>query len=178
MNRVLFGVGILILCMGSARGAPKPPLFPMQDGNYWILESSLGAQRIIRCEAGTNKLLQVTGLSERPVQFYASPKSVMLYRWDAALRKPRPTVNLRPLKKGRATFSAGKHPCDQLLMALEPVAGSIQTRAGEYSGCSALGITSTYRLIPGLCDLLTEQIYFAPGVGPVMVLGSVDRMYV
>jgi hypothetical protein len=62
------------------------------------------------------------------------------------------------------------------LVELDPVAVSIQTKSGEYAGCSALSITTADPTIPG-CDFLSERIYFAPGVGPVMVQGRLDRMY-
>ena len=176
-SRVLVLVGALVILTAPAHGAPHPPLFPVQLGNYWILQSSYGDQKIIRCEPGTNKLLQVTGLSDRPVEFYGSPKSTQLSRWDTLKRKLRPVVNLLPRRKGRSMFSASSHPCDQLGVELDPLGGSIQTLAGEYTGCSTLWIITVNPKIPGLCDLLAERVFFAPGVGPVMVQGRLDRLY-
>jgi len=177
MNRVIFWAGMLLVSAVIARGAPPLPLLPMQEGNYWILKSSLGDQKVIRCEPGTNQLLQVTGLSERPVLFYGSKQSAMLYYLDTVKGKLRPIVSLQPSKKRRSAFSVGKHPCDQLLVALDPVAGSIRTKTGKYTGCSALSITTANLTIPGLCDLVSERINFAPGVGPVMVQSQQGRLY-
>ena len=179
MSRGPAGFGFLILWAATALGAPKPPLFPVQEGNYWILESSLGDQKIIRCEPGTNNLLQVTGLSERSVRFYGSARSTVLYRWDTTRRgRIRPILNLWPFKKKRhSKFSAGDHPCDQLWVELAPVAGSILARTGEYADCSVLSIDTVDSAIPGACNLLAERIYFAPGVGPVMMQGRLGRIY-
>ena len=176
-SHALVLVGALLLLAATAYGAPHPPLFPVQLGNYWILQSSYGDQKIIRCEPGTNHLLLVTGLSERPVEFYGAPKSTRLSRWDTLKRKLRPVVNLLPRRKGQSLFSAGTHPCDQLGVELDPVAESIQTPAGKYTGCSTLWIITVNPKIPGVCDLLSERIFFAPGVGPVMVQGRLDRLY-
>jgi hypothetical protein len=148
----------------------------MQEGNYWVLQSSLGDQKIIRCDPGTNNLLEVTGLSARDVTFYGSGKSSKLYRWDTVKHKPLRIVNLRPSRKRHSAFSAGTLPCDGLLLELAPVTETIRTQTGEYTGCSSLSIATADSSLPG-CDLLSERIWFAPGVGPVEFQGRLDRLY-
>lgn len=186
-----------MLLAAGASGAPKPALFPAQEGNYWIFKSALGDQKIIRCEPGTNNLVQVTGLSDRPAKFYASPKSSMLYELDPGIRvvlpspvpagvgsiykwrKPglRRVVALRPFKQGQAVFSTGDHYCDLVLAKLAPVTVPIRLALGEYTDCSVLEISSTDQPIFTPCDLLLEKVYFAPGVGPVLLQGRLDRVY-
>jgi hypothetical protein len=86
-------------------------------------------------------------------------------------------VKLRPHKTGQSVFNAGKHYCDQLLVELEPVAEVIRTRTGEYTGCSVLSITAADQPLFTVCDRLSEQIFFAPGVGPVAIQARLDRLY-
>ncbi|MEI6083041.1 MAG: hypothetical protein WCS70_01940 [Verrucomicrobiota bacterium] len=88
-----------------------------------------------------------------------------------------PVVSLRPLKKGQSVFSAGNHECDQLLVQLAPVATPIRTKTGEYTDCSVLWINTANQPIFTVCDLLSERIYLAPGVGPVAIQGRLDRLY-
>jgi hypothetical protein len=170
---------LLIIAVSTAVAGPvpKPRLFPMQEGNYWILESSIGDQKIIRCDSETNKLIEVTGLTERDVVLYGSPTSSKFLRWDPVRSKPRRILNLQPMKHRNTTFVAGDRPCDELLVELYPLVNPITTVAGKFTGCSVLWITTKDPSLPACRDLLTEKIYLAPGIGPIVVQGWGDRMY-
>jgi len=174
----LASVGFCILLAAPAVGAPKPPLFPVQLGNYWIFESTIGTnQQMIRCEPGTNKLLRVTGLLDHSIAFYCSPHSIVLFRWDPALHRLRPTVSLRSNTRKRFRFTSANPWCSQELLQLEPVVGAIQSPAGIYSNCSVLSIMTTNSVMPGVCNLAAQRIYFAPGVGPVAAQSWPNRHY-
>ena len=161
----LASVGFCIRLAAPAEGAPKPHLFPVPLGNYWILESTLGTnQQIIRCEPGTNKLLHVTGLLDHSIAFYCSLHSSVLFRWDPALHRLRPTVSLRSNTRKRFRFTSANQWCSQELLQLEPVIGTIQAQAGIYSNCSVLSIMTTNSVMPGVCNISAQRIYFAPGV--------------
>ena len=176
--RGLAAGGLLILLVATAEGAPQPPLFPVQLGNYWILESTLGTnQQMIRCELGTNQLLRVTGLLDHSIAFYCSLHSLVLFRWDPVLHRLRPTLPLRSNLRKRIRFTGANPWCSQELLQLEPMVGMIQAQSGTYSNCSVLSILTTNSPTPGVCNLSAQQIYFAPGVGPVAVKSWPNRQY-
>ncbi len=177
-SRGLTSAGLLILLVATAEGTPKPPLFPVQLGNYWILESTIGTnQQIIRCEPGTNKLLRVTGLLDHSIAFYCSLHSIVLFRWDPMLHRTRPTVSLRSKTRKRFMFTSANRWCSQELLQLEPVVGAIQSPAGIYSNCSVLSIMTTNSVMPGVCNISAQRVYFAPGVGPVAAQSWPNRHY-
>jgi hypothetical protein len=168
---------ILLLCITGVHGAQKPSLFPLQEGNVWILEAANGEERIVRCEAGTNGLLQVTGLTEFDVTLFGRPFTSKLYRWEAARNKFRRTMSLKSFKRRSSAFRIGDALCDQLLLELEPADAVIRTTTGEYSNCSTLWITAEDPLAFVCREILSERIWFAPGVGPVLIQGRLDRIF-
>jgi len=177
-SRGLASAGLVILLAATAVGAPKPPLFPVQLGNYWILGSTIGTnQQVIRCEPGTNKLLRVTGLLDHSIAFYCSLHSIVLFRWDPVLHRLRPTVSLRSNTRKRFAFTSANQWCSQELLQLEPMIGTIQSPVGIYTNCSVLSIMTTNSVMPGVCNISAQRIYFSPGVGPVATQSWPNRHY-